>query len=70
MPAFRSNRTLAPLAAALAACLALPATAFAQGGGAQNLQNRPDFAFKVDIPADDARRCREPSWPILTPSGL
>jgi aminobenzoyl-glutamate utilization protein B len=40
---------------ALVAFLALPATAAAQGQGAQNLQNRPDFAFKVDIPADDAR---------------
>src|SRR5688500_19670435 len=38
-----------------AALLALPATAFAQGPGGQNTQNRPDFAFKVDIPADDAR---------------
>ena len=38
-----------------AALLFLPATAFAQGPGGQNTQNRPDFAFKVDIPADDAR---------------
>ena len=38
-----------------AALLFLPAAAFAQGPGGQNTQNRPDFAFKVDIPADDAR---------------
>jgi aminobenzoyl-glutamate utilization protein B len=33
-----------------------PALAFAQGrAGADTLQRRPDFAFKVDLPADDAR---------------
>jgi aminobenzoyl-glutamate utilization protein B len=33
-----------------------PALTFAQGrGGADTLQRRPDFAFKVDLPADDSR---------------
>ena len=39
----------------IAALIALTAAAVAQGPGGQNLQNRPDFAFKVDIPADDTR---------------
>src|SRR5213592_1684773 len=47
-------RVLAGVLAAL--LLSAPTLSVAQGrGGADTLQRRPDFAFKVDLPADDAR---------------
>src|SRR5437773_3211687 len=40
----------------LLAVVLTPSTSHAQRrGGGDSLQNRPDFAFKVDLPADDAR---------------
>jgi len=47
-------RVLAGVLGAL--LLSAPTLSVAQGrGGADTLQRRPDFAFKVDLPADDAR---------------
>src|SRR3954469_22817924 len=43
-----------------AALCSLPATVLAQRGGGipDSIQRRPDFAFKVDLPSDDARLAR------------
>jgi aminobenzoyl-glutamate utilization protein B len=44
------------LRTAVALLVCAPTLISAQGrGGADTLQRRPDFAFKVDLPADDAR---------------